>query len=60
MEDKLEQRFSALLHEYQTALKWARDTLKEKEEENRRLKLIILRMSEVAEERKEDANAFDP
>lgn len=59
MEDKLEQRFSALLHEYQTALKWARDKLKEKEDENRRLKQIILCMTELKEERREN-NAYDP
>lgn len=59
MEDKLEQRFSALLHEYQTALKWARDKLKEKEDENRRLKQIIFCMTESKEERREN-NAYDP
>lgn len=59
MEDKLEQRFSALLHEYQTALKWARDKLKEKEDENRRLKQIVLCMTESKEERREN-NAYDP
>ena len=59
MEDKLEQRFSALLREYQTALKWARDKLKEKEDENQRLKQIILYMTELKEERREN-NAYDP
>lgn len=34
------------LNEAQDALKYARDLLKAKEEENRQLKLIILRMTE--------------
>ena len=36
----------AELGDVQYALKWTRDKLQEKEDENRRLKLIILRMTE--------------
>lgn len=34
------------LKEAESALKWARDTLIKKEEENRRLKLVIMRLTE--------------
>ena len=37
------------LKEAESALKWARDTLVKKEEENRKLKLIIFRMTEQEE-----------
>lgn len=37
------------LKEAESALKWARDTLIKKEEENRKLKLIIFRMTEQEE-----------
>lgn len=37
------------LKEAESALKWARDTLIKKEEENRNLKLIIFRMTEQEE-----------
>ena len=43
-----------VLSEAESALKFARDKLIEKEEENRRLKLIILRMTEQ-EERNADS-----
>ena len=44
---------NAALDEATKALKFARDLLKNKEEENRQLKLIILRMTEQGE-RKDD------
>lgn len=37
------------LKEAESALRWARDTLIKKEEENRKLKLIIFRMTEQEE-----------
>ena len=37
------------LGDTQYALKWTRDKLQEKEDENRKLKLIILRMTEDGE-----------
>lgn len=41
------------LGDVQYALKWTRDKLIEKEDENRKLKLIILRMTEQAEAQKD-------
>lgn len=59
MDEKIEQKMTALLGEYQAALKWTRDKLKEKEEECERLQFIIIHMTE-SEERKEAAYDFDP
>lgn len=56
--DKLEKSMTALLNEYQAALKWTRDKLEEKEEECRRLRLIILHITKNGEE--EQADAYDP
>ena len=42
----------AELGDVQYALKWTRDKLIEKEDENRNLKLIILRMTEQGEAQK--------
>jgi cysteinyl-tRNA synthetase len=56
--EKIEQRMTALLGEYQSALKWTRDKLKEKEEECDRLQRIILHMTKNGEEEKPDA--YDP
>lgn len=39
-------KLKAELGDTQFALKWTRDKLQEKEDENRRLKLIILRLTE--------------
>ena len=58
MNEKIEQRMTALLVEYQTALKWTRDKLKEKEEECDRLQRIILHMTKNGEEEMPDA--YDP
>jgi cysteinyl-tRNA synthetase len=56
--EKIEQRMTALLGEYQSALKWTRDKLKEKEEECDRLQRIILHMTKSGEEEMPDA--YDP
>lgn len=48
-------KMKAELGDTQYALKWTRDKLIETEDENRKLKLIILRMTEQ-EERKNDAD----
>jgi cysteinyl-tRNA synthetase len=56
--EKIEQRMTALLGEYQSALKWTRDKLKEKEEECDRLQRIILHMTKNGEEEKPDD--YDP
>jgi hypothetical protein len=49
---------TALLVEYQTALKWAMGKLTEKEEECDRLQRIILHMTKNGEE--ENPDAYDP
>ena len=46
-------KLKAELGDAQYALKWTRDRLIEKEEENRKLKLIILRMTEQGEAKKD-------
>ena len=46
---KENRKLKAELGEVQYALKWTRDKLIEKEDENRNLKLIILRMTEKGE-----------
>lgn len=58
MDEKIEQKMKSLLGEYQYALKWTRDKLEEKEEECRRLRLIILHMTKNEEEEKPDD--YDP
>lgn len=58
MNEKIEQRMTALLVEYQTALKWAMGKLTEKEEECDRLQRIILHMTKNGEE--ENPDAYDP
>ena len=58
MNEKIEQRMTALLGEYQAALKWTRDKLAEKEEECDRLQRIILHMTKNGEE--ENPDAYDP
>ena len=45
-------KMKAELGDVQYALKWTRDKLIEKEDENRNLKLIILRMTEQGEAQK--------
>ena len=45
-------KLKAELGDTQYALKWTRDKLVEKEDENRNLKLIILRMTEQGEAQK--------
>lgn len=55
--DKLEKSMTALLNEYQAALKWTRDKLEEKEEECDRLRLIILHMTNKEGEK---PDAYDP
>lgn len=59
MDEELVKKWTELIKEYQRSLKWAREKLKEREDECRRLKLLILRMTENREE-KEAADDFDP
>ena len=49
---KENRKLKAELGDAQYALKWTRDRLIEKEDENRNLKLIILRMTEKGEGQK--------
>ena len=48
---KENKKMRKVLSEAESALKFARDKLTEKEEENRKLKMIILRMTEQEEKR---------
>lgn len=56
LDEQLEAKFRDLLAEYCKAIKWLREKLKEKEDENRRLNLIILKMTETEEE----PDGYDP
>lgn len=58
MNERIERRMTALLCEYQYALKRTMDKLKEKEEECDRLQCIILHMTKDGEE--ENPDAYDP
>lgn len=67
MEDKLEEKWKSLIGEYAAALKWTRDKLKEEEEKNRKLKFIIMeltegkgKMPEKGKGVKRNAMDFDP
>ncbi len=61
MDERLEEKFRALIAEYSNALKWTRGKLKEKEDECRRLKYIILELTEAHAEEEEESDAvFDP
>lgn len=61
MDEKLEEKFRALIGEYASALKWTRGKLKEKEDECRRLKYIVLELTEAHAEEEEESDAvFDP
>lgn len=62
MDEKLEEKYRALICEYASALKRARGKLKEKEDECRRLKYIVLELTEAHAEEEEEENdaVFDP
>lgn len=57
----LEAKYRALIDEYAKALKWTREKLQSSECECRRLRYIILELTEAHAEKEEESDAvFDP